>query len=256
MYPIASHYLNDPMPKGANLTAEEKARILGGEATMWTELVTSTTIDSRLWPRTAAIAERLWSAEDVADVENMRKRLESVSFRLEELGLTHIRNKDVILRNIANNQDIKALEEFSNVTEPLKGYTRNKGGTEYQMYSPFTLFADACGPDAKDALGFNAAVNQYLANKSADNKAKVAAYFTKWIAVHQELTKLSANAPLIQPLLPLSKKLNDASQELLLVLDNKSTLKTADLKGLIEQCNTKDHADVELSVYESLKKLI
>ncbi|MNY74594.1 hypothetical protein D3C86_2136590 [compost metagenome] len=61
---------------------------------------------------------------------------------------------------------------------------------------------------------------------------------------------------MVQPILPLSKKLSDASQELLLVLDNKSTLKAADLKSLIEQCNTKDHADVELSVYESLKKLI
>ncbi|WP_345146193.1 beta-N-acetylhexosaminidase [Flavobacterium ginsengiterrae] len=256
MYPIASHYLNDPMPKGANLSAEEKARILGGEATMWTELATETTFDSRVWPRTAAIAERLWSAENITDVANMRKRLETVSFRLEELGLTHIRNKAVILRNIANNQNIKSVNEFSNVCEPLKGYTRNKGGTEYQMYSPFTLFADACTPDAKDSLAFDEAVSQYLANKSADNKAKVAAFFNKWIAVNKGLVELSANAPLVQPILPLSKKLSDASQELLLVLDNKSTLKTADLKNLVEQCNTKDHADVELSVYESLKKLI
>lgn len=256
MYPIASHYLNDPMPKGANLTAEEKARILGGEATMWTELVTPTTIDSRLWPRTAAIAERLWSAEDITDVANMRKRLEVVSFRLEEIGLTHIRNKDVILRNITNNQNIASLNEFSNVCEPLKGYTRNKGGTEYQMYSPFTLFADACGPDAKDSLAFDDAVTQYLANKTPENKAKVAAYFNRWIALNNELVALSANAPLVQPILPLSKKLTDASQELLLVLENKSTLKTDDLKSLIEQCNTKDHADVELSVYASLKKLI
>ncbi|SHH01273.1 beta-N-acetylhexosaminidase [Flavobacterium defluvii] len=256
MYPVASHYLNDPMPKGADLSAEEKARILGGEATMWTELTTPTTIDSRIWPRTAAIAERLWSAETVTDLASMRKRLDNVSFRLEELGLTHIRNKDVILRNITNNQNIELINEFSNVCEPLKGYTRNKGGTEYQMYSPFTLFADACTPDAKESLAFNDAVTQYLANKTEDNKAKVASFFNKWISVNKGLIDLSANAPLVQPILPLSKKLSDASQELLLVLDNKSTLKPADLKSLIEQCNTKDHADVELSVYESLKKLI
>ncbi|WKL49861.1 family 20 glycosylhydrolase [Flavobacterium pectinovorum] len=256
MYPIASHYLNDPMPKSADLTAEEKARILGGEATMWTELTTPSTIDSRVWPRTAAIAERLWSAEDITDLASMRKRLEAVSFRLEELGLTHIRNKAVILRNIANNQNIKSLNEFANVCEPLKGYTRNKGGTEYQMYSPFTLFADACTPDAKDALAFDEAVTQYLANKTPENKAKVAGFLNKWIAVNKGLVELSSNAPLVQPILPLSKKLNDASQELLLVLDNKSTLKSEDLKNLIEQCNTKDHADVELAVYVSLKKLI
>ncbi|TPG31363.1 beta-N-acetylhexosaminidase [Flavobacterium pectinovorum] len=256
MYPVASHYLNDPMPKGVDLTAEEKARILGGEATMWTELATPTTIDSRLWPRTAAIAERLWSAQDITDVASMRKRLDVVSYRLEELGLTHIRNKAVILRNISNNQNIKSLNEFANVCEPLKGYTRNKGGTEYQMYSPFTLFADACGPDAKESLAFDDAVSQYLASKTPENKEKVTAFFNKWIAVNKGLIELSANAPLVQPILPLSKKLNDASQELLLVLDNKSTLKADDLKNLIEQCNTKDHADVELSVYASLKKLI
>jgi hexosaminidase len=256
MYPVASHYLNDPMPKGAALTAEEKARILGGEATMWSELTTETTIDSRIWPRTAAIAERLWSAEEVTDLTSMRKRLDVVSFRLEELGLTHIRNKAVILRNIANNQNIKSLNEFTNVCEPLKGYTRNKGGTEYQMYSPFTLFADACASDAKDALGFDGAVNQYLAGKTPENKAKVTAYFNKWIAVNKGLIELSANAPLVQPILPLSKKLNDASQALLLVLDNKSTLKQDDLKRIIEDCNTKEYGDVELAVYESLKKLI
>jgi hexosaminidase len=256
MYPIASHYLNDPMPKNANLTEEEKARILGGEATMWTELATPTTLDSRIWPRTAAIAERLWSAENITDVADMRRRLETVSFRLEELGLTHIRNKDVILRNIANNKDIKPLNEFSNVCEPLKGYTRNKDGTEYQTYSPFTLFVDACTPDAKDALAFDDAITQYLANKTPENKAKVATFFNKWITVNKELNDLSVNAPLVQPILPLAKKLSDASQELLLVLDNKSTLKSEDLKSLIEQCNTKDHADVELSVYASLKKLI
>ncbi|MDR7212459.1 family 20 glycosylhydrolase [Flavobacterium piscis] len=256
MYPVESHYLNDPMPKGTDLTTEEKARILGGEATMWTELVSPTTLDSRIWPRTAAIAERFWSAQDITDINSMRRRLETVSYRLEELGLTHVSNKAVLLRNIVNNQNVEAINDFSNVCEPLKGYSRNKGGTEYQMYSPLTLFADACTPDAKDALAFDTAVNQYLGNKSPENKAKVAAFFNKWIAVNKGLMELSVNAPLVQPILPLSKKLSDASQQLLLVLDNKPTLKAEELKNLIEQCNTKDHADVELAVYKSLKKLI
>ncbi|MEO7978688.1 family 20 glycosylhydrolase [Flavobacterium sp.] len=256
MHNVESHYLNDPMPKGVELTAEEKARILGGEAPMWTELASATTIDSRIWPRTAAIAERFWSAQDITDMTSLRRRLETISFRLEELGLTHISNKNVILRNIANNQNIEAINDFSNVCEPLKGYTRNKGGIEYQMYSPLTLFADACTPDAKDALAFDNAVNQYLVNKSPENKAKVALFLNKWIAVNKTLNELSNNAPLIRPVLPLAQKLSEASLQLLLVLDNKPTLKGTDLKNLIEQCNTKDHADVELAVYASFKKLI
>jgi hexosaminidase len=256
VYGVEDHYTVDPMPKDVVLSEEEKARILGGEATMWTELVTPATIDSRLWPRTAAIAERLWSAANITDINSMRKRLKTVSFRLEELGLTHIKNKEVILRNIANNQNIEALNEFSNVCEPLKKYSRNKGGTEYQMYSPFTLFADACTPDAINALAFNAVVNQYLENKSAENKAKVTAYLNKWIDLNKSLIALGANAPLVQPVLPLAKSLSDLSEQLVLVLNNKEAVKPEVLAGLLEECNSKKHADVELAVYNSLKKLL
>ena len=63
--------------------------VLGGEATMWAEWVTPETIDSRIWPRTAAIAERLWSPREVRDVPDMYRRLTLVSHRLEEAGLHH-----------------------------------------------------------------------------------------------------------------------------------------------------------------------
>ncbi len=86
MYPVESHYLNDPMPKGVNLlTAKKKQEFWAEKQQCGQNLLSSTTIDSRVWPRTAAIAERLWSAEDITDVASMRKRLDVVSFRLEEL---------------------------------------------------------------------------------------------------------------------------------------------------------------------------
>ena len=256
MQSVNDHYLNDPIPQNSTLTAEEKARILGGEATMWTELVSPMTLDSRIWPRTAAIAERLWSNQDVVDLNSMHKRLKNVSFRLEELGITHIRNKAVLLRNISKNQEIKALEDFSNICEPLKIYSRNKGGTEYQMYSPLTLFADACTPDASVALDFEKAVDLYLETKSANNQLLVSDFLKKWIAINTDLVNLSSNAPLVQPILPLSKSLSDLSQQLLLVIENKQEPNAVLLNDLIKQCNSKDHADVELAVYTSLKKLI
>ena len=256
MQSVNDHYLNDPIPKNSTLTSEEKARLLGGEATMWTELVSPLTLDSRIWPRTAAIAERLWSKQDVVDLTSMNKRLKNVSFRLEELGITHIRNKTVLLRNIANNQEIKALEDFSNICEPLKIYSRNKGGTEYQMYSPLTLFADACAPDASDAVDFEAAVNLYLKTKNANNQLLISSFLRKWIAINTDLVNLSSNAPLVQPILPLSKSLSELSQQLLLVIENKQKPNAVLLNDLLKQCNSKDHADVELAVYNSLKKLM
>jgi len=65
----ATHYAVDPMSgDAAKLSAEEKQRILGGEATMWGEQVGPETIDSRIWPRTAAIAERYWSPEYIQQI--------------------------------------------------------------------------------------------------------------------------------------------------------------------------------------------
>ena len=255
MLSIQSHYLNDPIPKNIILTAEEKARILGGEATMWSELVTPLNIDSRIWPRTAAIAERLWSNENITDLNSLHKRLKTISFRLEELGIMHLRNKEVILRNICNNQDTKALRDFSNVCEPLKNYKRNGGGKKYFMFSPLTLFADACTADAFDAYDFDIAVNNYLENKNIENQTLVTNFFRKWIAMDADLINLRANAPLIQPLLPLSKNLKDISEQLLLVIENKKTVNPDVLNGLLEQFNSRSPADVEVAVYASLKKL-
>lgn len=256
MLGIESHYLNDPLPKKIILSPEEKARVLGGEAAMWSELVTPLNIDSRIWPRTAAIAERLWSDESVTDMNILRKRLKTISFRLEELGITHIRNKEVILRNISNNQDIRALDDFSNVCEPLKNYKRNGGGKKYRMHSPLTLFADACTADAFDVFDFDIAVNNYLENKNQGNQTLLTNFFKKWISMNIDLIALSSNAPLVQPLLPLSKSLSDVSEQLLLLIDKKQKVSQTVLEDLLEKCNTRSPADVELAVYGSLKKLL
>lgn len=255
MLSVEKHYLNDPIPKNSSLTAEEKARILGGEAAMWSELATPLNIDSRIWPRTAAIAERLWSSGEVTDLNSLHKRLKTISFRLEELGITHIRNKEVILRNISNNQSTSAINNLSNVCEPLKNYSRNGGGKKYRMHSPLTLFADACNADASDAYDFDKAVYAYLEDKSIANQTLVTSFFRKWIVMNVDLINLSANAPLVQPILPLSNSLSEISEQLLLVIETKQNVEPALLKDLLEKCNSKKHADVELAVYGSLKKL-
>lgn len=255
MLSVEKHYLNDPIPTNSILTAEEKAKILGGEAAMWSELVTPLNIDSRIWPRTAAIAERLWSSTEITDLNSLHKRLQTISFRLEELGITHIRNKDVILRNISNNQSTAPVNDLSNVCEPLKNYSRNGGGKKYRMHSPLTLFADACTADASDAYDFDKAVNSYLGNKSIENQVAVTDFFRKWIAMNVELIDLSANAPLIQPLLPMSNNLSEISKQFLLAIEEKQNVDKKALSELLEQLTIRNSADVELAVYNSLKKL-
>jgi len=84
IWPAERHYAVDPMTgAAANLGPQEQARILGGEACMWAEHVSPETMDSRIWPRNAAIAERLWSPAEVRDPASMYARLEEISRRLD-----------------------------------------------------------------------------------------------------------------------------------------------------------------------------
>jgi len=73
-------------------------------------------------------------------------------------------------------------------------------------------------------LSFDAAVTNYFKNKSSENQILVTDYLKKWVNVDAKLIELSSNAPLIQPLLPLSKSLSDLSQQLLLKIEKKQTV--------------------------------
>ncbi|XP_063240349.1 chitooligosaccharidolytic beta-N-acetylglucosaminidase [Bacillus rossius redtenbacheri] len=75
---------------GANATAARRL-VLGSEATLWTEQVDDESVDGRLWPRSSAMAERLWSdpSEGWRDAEprllHHRERLVRRGVRAEAL---------------------------------------------------------------------------------------------------------------------------------------------------------------------------
>lgn len=67
-------------PRGYNLSAVQQARVLGGHASMWGERVDETDFFERVWPRTSATAEILWSGspQNMTDISYslVRGRLE------------------------------------------------------------------------------------------------------------------------------------------------------------------------------------
>src|SRR5262247_4066670 len=159
--PASQHYVSDPLPADSTLTPEEAKHVLGGEATMWGEWVTPDTIDSRIWPRTAAIAERLWSPRTVNDIPDMYRRLAVISLQLEELGLTHKRNQEMMLRRLVRNDDIGPLRTLVSVIEPVKEYRRYQMRPQ-TMLSPLTGVVDATTPDSEAARKFAWMVKEFL----------------------------------------------------------------------------------------------
>ncbi len=222
---------------------------------MWGELVTPLTIDSRIWPRTLAIGERFWASKNIRNIKDMYRRMFLQSYHLEELGINHIRNIDVILRNISENQNIEYLKKLTRIYEPVKYYTRNKGGTEYQSYSPYTLFADACSADAKDALEFNFLVDEYLSTKNKKILDKIMNNYLKvWKDYYTNFMNLGLKPnPKLKKIFLLSENLSNAGNLLLQLLMNHKPDKTI-IEKLAIEIKKMDTLAIETDVEPAVKK--
>ena len=186
IWPAARHYAVDPMTTTGGapaLTAEEQKRILGGEAGMWAEYVTPETIDSRLWPRVAAIAERLWSPQETRDNKSMYRRLDELSWRLRWLGLNHESNYVSMLHRLAGTDDIAALRILADVVEPTKDYTRTEVFPKPPVKrTPLNRLVDAARPESTVARQFAELVDTYVQSdyKDAAAEAQIRASLVKW----------------------------------------------------------------------------
>ena len=196
IHPTDDHYLNDPLPADSPVTPEESARILGGEATMWAEYVSPETVDSRIWPRTAAIAERFWSPSRVRDLADMYRRMDRISLMLEELGLQHERNRSMMLRRLCQCRDVAALEVLLGAIEPVKVYNRGRL-RKHTQFSPLTRMVDAAWPDAGPARDFTWAVQRLIESDFVDEAdlAKVQSALVTWSDNHAELEKTIRASP-------------------------------------------------------------
>jgi hexosaminidase len=205
--PADFHYLVDPIPANTVLTAEQQKFIVGGEATMWTEHVTPETVDSRIWPRTAAIAERLWSPSNVTNIDDMYRRLDIVSLLLEGLGSTHLKNKGMLMRRLANSYDTKAVEVLVDVIEPLKIYERNAGDTMYTVFSPYTKIADVATPDQKVARQFRKNISIYCATRDTLLEKDIIEHLHLWEDNHASFLESVKRSPLLNEAVVLSDNL-------------------------------------------------
>jgi hexosaminidase len=224
MQPASQHYAIDPLGNSAaGLTPEEQQRILGGEACMWAEFVSQENIDERIWPRAAAIAERLWSPPEVRDLDSMYSRLHSVSDQLDGMGLMHRVSSRRMLERLGGSNDIEALLVLSHAVEPVKGYARARGHA-YETTTPLNRMVDAVPPESDTARSF-AALVQKLLDRSAtpDELASIRNQLELWVDNDAKVQPLLQQMALLQELAPLSQSLKTVAQTGLEALDYVNT---------------------------------
>jgi len=256
--PASKHYLNDPLPSDNPLSEDKAKNILGGEATMWAELITRETIDSRIWPRTAAIAERFWSPETVTNVRDMYRRLDKVSIDLEELGLNHIKNQNMMLRRLTNGQDITAIKTLVGLIEPLKGYKRHSQGVKLNTYAPLTRLPDAAVPDAKVARDFRFLVDDYIETNEEELRVEIFNKLMVWKDNPVDMREIVKHAPMLKDAMYLSNDLQTVCTVGIQAV-SKTMLHSDRWKNEAKvtlDATKKPHLECELMIISAIEKLV
>ena len=249
------------------LTPEEQKAILGGEACMWTEYATPENIDSRIWPRTAVVAERLWSPQDVQDVEGMYARVEAVSLQLAELGLAHRSSERRMLRRMAGTDAIAPLLVLADVVEPLKEYVREeeatKAGVVLSRSDALNRLVDAVPPESETARHFARAVDRLLAGdlRGGATEAEIRASLESWRDNDAQLQPLLQRSSLLKEVIPLSHKLAGLADAGLQALDyrDREELAPAEWTALqlaFTEEAKKPQADLLLMILPPVQRLV
>jgi len=186
-YPVTGARLNE-VPKGvapAVPDASQQANLLGGEAALWAENVVAPVLDIKLWPRAFAVAERLWSAQDVNDTDNMYSRLQAMdSWSTVSVGLQQHNQQQVQFTRLANSADTLPLQILAQAVEPAHYYTRQHlkfQAGNYHQFEPLNRFADALAPESSTVRQMNQWIDR-LVSDAEDGTSAVALrhLFSRW----------------------------------------------------------------------------
>jgi hexosaminidase len=267
MGPSEYHYQSDPLPADSGLTPEQASHVVGGEVCMWSEFVWQENIDSRIWPRTAAIAERFWSPQDVNSIPDMYRRLDLVSVWLEQTGLQHLSSTNRMLRQIAGTQELGSLATLGKIASPEGVGAREqltRAATPNTQLFPLVKLVDAVVPDPPFRRQLASQVDALLdeAPKFATGADELAKMFQAWRDMGPGFTALAANAPVLNDAggrMAQLQKLGSAGLEALKYLRSgksaPSDWKDAQL-SLIQQAETPDASLLKLPWVGSYRVLI
>ncbi len=262
MRPASFHYAVDPYDSTiAALSPEEQKRILGGEACMWAEFLTPENIESRIWPRAAAIAERLWSPATVRDPEDMYRRLAVLNQKLEWLNIRHCWNTRLMVQRLAGYRAVEPTEQLVEVVEPVKLYQRARA-RKYTTDTPLDRLVDAAWPESYRAREFKNLVAEFLGDSTRSRgEQEISGSLTAWAGNHERLKPYFSDFFLLQEVEPLSSNLSEvasAGLSALNALRSKQGLPAEETKRMIDLLDRAalPHAEVLLMIVSPVRMLV
>jgi hexosaminidase len=208
------------------LTEAEKSRIIGGEACQWAEFVDSTNVESRIWPRAAAIAEKLWSPQELTDdVDDMYRRISVLSNQLTTQGSAHETDYQNKLKTFISPKGLNYLKNLTDYLEEVKYYGRMQGLLEadslYLPDYPLNRIVDAVKPESMPARNFNILVDNYLVDENKMQKQELIRQLKKWQYNHELLIPFFNNFEKLRDIEIISLELSVVSENSIAILDNR-----------------------------------
>lgn len=212
MLPAEEHYAVDPLGgSAAALSHEEAARIYGGEACSWSEFISAENLELKLWPRLAAVAERLWSPAGVSDVPQLYRRLPLVLDRLSWLGVDPRQvQRRMLQRATAPGADLESLQQWLQAFEPVKRYLRADSG-EYTVLRPLNRMVDLLWPESLFARELRLSAAEAAATKDAAKLASVRHELLAWRAKHPAAVVALSRSALLADGLPAATEADAAA---------------------------------------------
>ncbi|MCU0399099.1 MAG: family 20 glycosylhydrolase [Cyclobacteriaceae bacterium] len=243
------------------LTESEKKLILGGEAALWTEAISADNVDSRIWPRTAAIAEKWWSPAELSrDVADMYRRLEWVSYQLEKLGTQHKTSQARIIHDLAQGKDEKPIITLIEVLEEVKYYERLV--LDMTTSTPMNEVVDAAFPESMVAMKFSNLTDAFLADPDHQlHEEAIRTWLIRWRDNHELFKEVAVGNTRLEKVLQTSEELSAMAGAALQAVDvltgeaEKESVSKVELQNEFKQIQP-SRALVLIGVRSPLQKLI
>lgn len=268
-YPTAGSRLAQT-PRGIEPSVPNEAQLrnnlLGGEAALWGEMVDENVIDVRLWPRAFVVAERLWSAQDVNNEQNMYRRLAAVDgWSVVSVGLQQHAQAQRQMTRLANSSDTVPLQIFAEALEPAQWYTRQHlkyQAGHYTLAEPLNRLADILPAESDKVRELDRQVDALIANRG-DRQALQAIrhQLRAWQQNIPQVEPLLAQNPQLRPLLPVAGQVAAIAQMGLSLLDAMESERTFGAREVAKMHQLLDQAaltqdEVVIALVYPIEKLL